>query len=315
MKVSVYCLVFNHELYLRDALEGFVTQKTNFDYEVLVHDDASTDGSRAIIEEYAEKYPDIIKPIYQEENQHSKGIPIIQTHIAPRITGEYIAICEGDDYWTDPDKLQLQVDFLDSHPEHTACVHNTLLHDLRTGKKKQMYQHDHDVDISFLEAVQGGSCCWHTSSVMYRREYIFNRPEFFQKAKGFGDYPLAIYLTLSGKVRFLNRCMSVYRLGTVSSWTKSHAVTLRKNAVFHHHVIDMLNSVNSYTNGQYAQVLQDLALKHEYQALYFEEQYAKIRKAPYSKFYKQESLSFRLKTYLKQFLNKPYQLYRKLIYK
>ena len=117
--VSTYCLAYNHEKFIRDALEGFVSQKTNFRYEVLVHDDASTDGTARIIREYEEKYPDIIKPIYQKENQYSKGIDIVGTIITPRLKGTYIAICEGDDYWTDPEKLQRQVDILEAMP---SCI-------------------------------------------------------------------------------------------------------------------------------------------------------------------------------------------------
>ena len=103
--VSVYCLAYNHEQYIRDALEGFVRQKTNFRYEVLVHDDASTDNTPAIIREYAQKYPDIIKPIFQTENQYSKGVKILPEIIHPKSSGRYIAFCEGDDYWCDENKL------------------------------------------------------------------------------------------------------------------------------------------------------------------------------------------------------------------
>lgn len=93
--VSVYCLAYNHEKYIRHTLNGFVSQKTNFRYEVFVHDDASTDNTASIIQEYADKYPDIIKPIFQTENQHSQKIPIIATHILPKMSGKYIAACEG----------------------------------------------------------------------------------------------------------------------------------------------------------------------------------------------------------------------------
>ena len=117
IKVSVICLAYNHEKYIRKCLDGFVMQKTNFKFEALVHDDASTDKTAEIIREYEEKYPDIIKPVYQTENQHSKKISIFTTFLAPNARGEYLAWCEGDDCWTDPGKLQKQVDFLDAHPD------------------------------------------------------------------------------------------------------------------------------------------------------------------------------------------------------
>ena len=121
--VSIRCLVYNHEPYLRQCLDGFVMQKTNFPFEAIVHDDASTDGSAAIIREYAEKYPAIIKPIFETENQYRKGIINKIMDAAMHPESKYLAICEGDDYWTDPNKLQLQVDFLESHPDYFMTCH------------------------------------------------------------------------------------------------------------------------------------------------------------------------------------------------
>ena len=116
--VSIDCITYNHEAYIRDALEGFLMQKTDFTFEVLIHDDASTDQTANIIRKYEKKYPDIIKPIYQKDNQYSKGIQISRQFQYPRARGKYIAICEGDDYWIDPYKLQKQVDFLEAHHDY-----------------------------------------------------------------------------------------------------------------------------------------------------------------------------------------------------
>ena len=113
--VSIKCAVYNHEPYLRQCLEGFVMQKTNFRFEAIVHDDASTDGSAAVIREYAEKYPDIIKPIYETENQYSKRDGSLTRIMNSACHGKYIAICEGDDYWIDPLKLQKQVSILENN--------------------------------------------------------------------------------------------------------------------------------------------------------------------------------------------------------
>ena len=110
--VAIHCLVYNHEPYLRDCLEGFVMQQTNFPFVAIVHDDASTDSSAAIIREYEEKYPDIIKPIYETENQYSKrngSLGRIMNAAIDATGAKYVAMCEGDDYWTDPLKLQKQL--------------------------------------------------------------------------------------------------------------------------------------------------------------------------------------------------------------
>ena len=126
VEVSVICNAFNHGRYIRDALNGFVMQKTDFKFEVLVHDDASTDNTADIIREFEEKYPDIIKPIYQTENQYSKGVDIPKTFLHPLVRGRYVALCEGDDYWTDPHKLEKQVAVLEAHPEADICAHRAL---------------------------------------------------------------------------------------------------------------------------------------------------------------------------------------------
>lgn len=315
MKVSVYCTVFNHAQYLRHTLEGFVSQKTNFPFEVFVHDDASTDGSADIIREYAQAYPHIIKPILQTENQYSKGLKIFGSFILPHVTGEYIAVCEGDDYWTDPQKLQLQADFLDAHPDYSACVHNTVKEDLQTGETSIMFDNTADRDIPLEQALRGPAHCWHTSSVMYRVQYADNRPAYFQKAKGFGDYPLIIYLTLSGKVRFLARTMSYYRFGTANSWTSRSRANMDRLVRNHQYAIEMLQALDEYTNHAYHHLIQPIILENEYKQLFYKGDYRRMRKAPYDAFYRKESPSFRAKTHLKQWLKGPYKLYRKLIYR
>ncbi|MEC3880162.1 glycosyltransferase family 2 protein [Parapedobacter sp. 10938] len=120
--VSISCATYNHGRFIRQCLDGFLIQKVNFPIEILVHDDASVDGTAEIIKEYANKYPQVIKPLCQTENQFSRGINVTLTYNFSRAEGKYIALCEGDDYWTDSYKLQRQVDFLENNPEFSlAC--------------------------------------------------------------------------------------------------------------------------------------------------------------------------------------------------
>ncbi len=121
--VSIVCLTYNHEPYLRETLEGFLRQETDFPFEVIVHDDASTDSTARIIRDYAARYPAIIRPIYQQQNQYRLGTPF-STRLFAQARGKYIAYCEGDDYWTDPRKLQIQVDFLEQHREYVITYHD-----------------------------------------------------------------------------------------------------------------------------------------------------------------------------------------------
>ena len=128
-KVTVWCMVFNHEKFLCKCLDGFIMQKTNFPFKVIIHDDASTDHSADIIREYERKYPNLIKPIYEKENQYSIGRERIGIIQLKNLTSKYFAICEGDDYWNSPDKLQKQYDYMELHPECSMCLHNTIIHD------------------------------------------------------------------------------------------------------------------------------------------------------------------------------------------
>ncbi len=124
--LSIVCLAYNHADFIRDTLDGFIGQQTDFPFEVIVHDDASTDGTAAIIAEYAARYPNVIRPIYQRENQYQKGVPF-STALFAQAGGKYIAYCEGDDYWTDPRKLQLQVDFLEAHRDYVMTYHDAFM--------------------------------------------------------------------------------------------------------------------------------------------------------------------------------------------
>lgn len=125
LKVSICCVTYNHEKFIRKCLDGFLLQQTNFPIEVIIHDDASTDGTQRIIEEYNNKYPGIFFPLFQKENQYQKGIRGMNAKFNfPRCTGKYIALCEGDDFWNDPHKLQKQVDFLESNPDYFISGHD-----------------------------------------------------------------------------------------------------------------------------------------------------------------------------------------------
>lgn len=123
--VSICCLTYNHAPFIKACMDGFLSQQTTFPVEILVHDDASTDGTDSILREYERKYPDMVFPIYEKVNRYSSGyqgqMDIIFNY--SRARGKYIASCEGDDYWTDPFKLQKQVDFMESHPEYSVCFH------------------------------------------------------------------------------------------------------------------------------------------------------------------------------------------------
>ena len=210
--VSISCATYNHEPYIRQCLDGFVMQKTNFEFEILIHDDASTDGTTTIIREYVDKYPNLIKPIFQTENQYSKGVSISQTYNWPRARGKYIALCEGDDYWTDPYKLQKQVDFLEANPEYSMCYTNIL----RYNQKKDFFDDwilsDENVitidDLMLYNRV-------HTLTVLCRKDLLlrYNQEISFLLPKSpMGDYPMWLWMSLQGPIYHFQEKMGVYRV-------------------------------------------------------------------------------------------------------
>lgn len=209
--VSIICEVFNHEPFLRQCLEGFVMQKTNFPVEILIHDDASTDRSADIIREYEQKYPDLFRPIYQTENQYSKKVNVWAEIQFPRAKGKYIAICEGDDYWTDPCKLQKQVDYLEAHPECSLCFHNAVIH-TEGGKKEDMlfYQLE-ERDYTGEELCRN----WisPTPSLVFRRPVCKEFSTVLARTGPlvFGDRPLTLCCAHQGTVHALPEAMCVYR--------------------------------------------------------------------------------------------------------
>ena len=209
--VSIRCLVYNHEPYLRQCLDGFVMQKTDFAFEAIVHDDASTDNSAAIIREYAEKYPDIIKPIYETENQYSKKDgslnKIMNEAIHP--DAKYIAYCEGDDYWTDPNKLQTQVDFMNSHPECSLTYH--ACKNLFEGNR--VYTVFGETVNERYSATELFQYPFQTATVLLKKEIVLS--ELYWRLKNTkclsGDTLLFLAASQFGELKGLNQQMSVYR--------------------------------------------------------------------------------------------------------
>lgn len=210
--VSISCITYNHEAFIRDAIEGFLMQKTTFPVEILIHDDASTDGTAKIVREYEEKYPGLIFPIYQTENLYSQGIKISINFQYPRASSKYIALCEGDDYWTDPLKLQKQVDFLESHEEYTACITHAKVSNEIENKSYPYKILIEEGDVPLEKIIERGGAIYPTASIVFRKSCV--ESEIFKRlinANLSGDTILIITARLLGKVFFMNHTTCVYR--------------------------------------------------------------------------------------------------------
>lgn len=223
--VSIRCITYNHEKYIRDALEGFIMQKTNFKFEAIVHDDASTDNTAAIIREYAEKYPDIIKPIFETENQYSKHDGSLKKIMNDAIhpDAKYIAFCEGDDYWTDPYKLQKQVDLMEKHPNCTLCYHAC-----KNISEDENYKPFGETIKETYNKIDILNYPFQTATVIIKKEILFS--EIYKKATATkclsGDILLFLSASTLGIMKGINTQMSVYRRHnngiSISMWNKKN---------------------------------------------------------------------------------------------
>ncbi len=212
--VSICCMTYNHENFIRQCLEGFVSQKTTFHFEILVHEDASKDNTADIVKEFELKYPNLFRCVYQIENQFKIKNSLFNI-LFPMAKGKYIALCEGDDYWTDPYKLQKQVDFLETNKEYSICFHEASVINKENGFLRKFNNINEDKDFYFIDLTQGNFIS--TASVVFRSNTIEKIPEYFFQLHA-GDWGLHLLNAQNGKIRYLKDCMSVYRQHRGGIW-------------------------------------------------------------------------------------------------
>lgn len=266
LMVSIACITYNHAPYIRECLNGFLMQKTNFPIEILIHDDASTDGTEEIIREYEAKYPDIIKPLYETENQWVKGRRGSAVFNFPRAKGKYIALCEGDDYWTDPYKLQKQVDFLEGNPDCSLCFHawksirNNNPNDFFIHRPQNIPSND---KFEMKHAILGGGGFMATHSMVFHKELILKRPEWMDESP-VGDIPLMLLLASKGKIGYIDDVMSVYRvMSSANSWSASMQNRARRKK--HHFVIlKMWSDFDNWTDKKYHRFVVQKKMKNRW---------------------------------------------------
>ena len=298
VKVSITCTTYNHERYIRDALEGFLMQKVDFKYEILIHDDASTDNTANIIREYEKKYPEIFRPIYQSENQYSKGIKVGQLNRI-RARGKYIATCEGDDYWTDPYKLQKQVDYMDSHPECSLCVHAAFKVTAEKKRVSKIRPNKGDKVFGVAEIILGGGGLFATNSSMYISEKGIDRPKFFEKAP-VGDYPASIFLALQGTVYYMDEFMSAYRVGVDGSWSQRVHKNIDKRAVHINGINNMLDEIDKYSNHKYHEAIERKKAYNEFNLLLAQGKYNEMKEEKFKGVYDNLPIAEKVKIAIKR---------------
>ncbi len=253
--VSISCITYNHENYIAEAIDSFLMQKTTFNYEILIHDDASTDRTADIIREYENSYPDKIKVIYQKENQYSKGITRIgYTYNDSRAQGKYIALCEGDDYWIDPNKLQKQIEYLESNPTCAMCVHASRRVSIN-GKEVQPILGLSDNKNQILRLEDIGYKFFATASRVYRKDFLKNPPSWFFLTDS-GDKASYLLLMSRGYCYYMQDVMCAYRIGVPgSSNDRLMKKNIKEKKKYYDERINVFEAFNSYTGFKYKSVI------------------------------------------------------------
>ena len=240
MKLSVCMITYNHEKYIAQAIDSVLMQEVNFDYEIVIGEDCSTDNTRGILLEYQKKYPNKIKLLLRDKNL---GMMHNFVNTLNNCSGQYVALLEGDDYWTDSHKLQKQVDFLETHPDFVICFHNMNIiyeDDITESQVSNLHQNE----VTNIEDIIKD---WYimTASMVYRNNIIREFPEWYYYVKN-GDYALQLMLACYGKIYYIDEVMGVYRI---------HAKGV-SNIIFHGNVLQnelvkLLLNFNQYTTRKY----------------------------------------------------------------
>lgn len=304
--VSICCAVYNHLPYLKQAIDGFLAQKTTFDYEIIISDDVSTDGSRELLREYQKKFPEKIRVLFQEKNQYSKGKKIIFDILIPEARGKYIAICEGDDYWVDPNKLQKQFDIMERETSCVFCVHKVQDVNADGELLGNMYPPEEMpegliVQQDFIRMLFAPSRYWfHTSSFFLRASEVKRfdgiYPAFI-KQSGVGDVPLTWLLANCGDVYYIDSEMSCYRRDLSGSWSvRMQRRDYRRRMV--QKQLEALKAYNDYTGHKYDSLLSEDIIKCEFDYFRLSNKFLAIKQKTYKKYYSRLSFVEKAKIFL-----------------
>lgn len=245
MKVSVLMITFNHERFIAQALDSVLMQEVSFDFEIVIGEDCSTDNTRHIILDYQQLFPSKVKVLLHRENVGA--IPnLIQTYKA--CVGDYIALLEGDDYWTSPRKLQIQADFLDSNPKYVISCHAVEVFDENKKAIDGMLRpYQGDISVGIEELMAGNFIP--TCSSMFRNRLFGEFPDWFFAVKQ-GDWPLHVLNATKGQIRYVDKPLAVYRVHSGGVWS-SESIDTRIKYIIHAYEV-----VNSHFNYKYDRMIQ-----------------------------------------------------------
>lgn len=310
--VSISCITYNHAPYIRQCLDGFLMQKTNFNFEVLIHDDASIDGTTEIIKEYETRYPDIIKPMYEEENQWVKGRRGSKVFNFPRAKGKYIAMCEGDDYWIDPLKLQKQVDFLENNPNCQLLTHGAKLIEASTSRLLKNHVISSKVSyFSIKDAILGYGHKTCTMTFMFRRGIVENLPSYVTIAPC-SDYVIPILAASYGDICNIPDIMASHRVLVSKSMTNEWKEDFNKRKEYNYRFERMLSEIDLHTNHKFSEYIEIERLGLWFRSYMINGDIELLKDSRYKKYLKTLSFRERFISYLKIYFPTFYKIFKNI---
>ena len=303
--VSIVCDTYNHAPYVRDALDGFLAQETSFPFEIIVHDDASTDGTAEILRAYEREHPELFHCVFRTENIYSRDPKILEHYVFPLARGKYIAICEGDDYWTNPRKLQTQIDYMEAHPECTLCVTCAEMVNPEQGHIGWVKPYETDCDIPMDALIRGGGGIVATASIVTRTHLAQNRAPFCDMAD-VDDAVLQLWFGANGTTHYFAEPMCAYRYEVPGSWTKTFFESNREARIRHHEgMIRALNAFDEMFEGKWHDAV-DFCVTHQqkFEVLRLKNDVKSLLKPPYRAHYKQLPLKRRIRMTIESWKNR-----------
>ncbi|QHT69585.1 glycosyltransferase [Rhodocytophaga rosea] len=261
MKLTVSIITYNQVKFIAQAIDSVLMQQTDFDFEVLIGEDDSNDGTREIVKQYEVKYPDKIRVFYHSYPPDYKRINgrLNFVNNIKNARGKYIALLEGDDYWTSPHKLQKQVDFLEAHPDFAICFHNAR-YDYEDGRPSHLaITKDSKAEFVVKDLIEKNFIM--TASCVFRNKLFLDFPEWYYKL-AFGDWSLHILNAKYGKIGYLNEIMSVYRIHEGGLWSKNwlKQISIEKQVNNLYARIFFYICINKYLNYQYSKRIGEIVL-------------------------------------------------------
>ena len=263
--LSICCIAYNHENYIRNCLEGFLLQKVDFPIEILIFDDASTDNTQKIIKEFERKDNRIIT-FLQKDNQWNQGKYGLLDWLFPAAQGKYIALCEGDDYWIDPLKLQKQVDLMAKNPDCSLCFHASK--NVRENNT-DIFEIYRPVDqpknnrFGVEHAVKYGSGLMATNAMLFKTKYVFNRPDWCMQGAS-GDLCLTLLMASHGDMLYIDDVMSAYRVAAVGSWSLGMKNNPEKVKTHYAKTTTMWKAFDAYTKGKYTKEINRVLRRNKF---------------------------------------------------